>query len=66
MIMAVEKFYSVKEACALLGNISRTGLFRLRKHKRHPLKFVRIGNRPVFAASHIEEFQQQLLNPKKT
>jgi Helix-turn-helix domain len=61
-----EKFYSVKETCALLGNISRNGLLRLRKQKHNPLKCVRIGNRPVFAASHIEEFQQQLLNPKKT
>jgi hypothetical protein len=55
---APERFYSVKETCVLLGHISRTTLHRLCHRKRQPLKFVRIGNRPMFAASVLEAFMR--------
>jgi predicted site-specific integrase-resolvase len=51
-----EQQYSVKATCQLLGGISEVTLWRLRKQGR--IKFVRVGNRPMFLASQIEAYQQ--------
>ncbi len=56
---AVQRFYSVKETCELLGGIHRDTLLKLRNAGE--IAFVRIGNRPMFAASQIEEYQNRKL-----
>jgi DnaJ-domain-containing protein 1 len=57
---ALGPLYNVKETCALLGGICRDTLWRLRRTGK--IEFIRIGNRPLFAAEHIEAYRQRLLN----
>jgi excisionase family DNA binding protein len=56
--MPVEKFYSVKEACAVLG-VRPTKLWELRREGK--IKWVRVGNRPKFPASYIEAYQRKVM-----
>jgi predicted site-specific integrase-resolvase len=55
-----EQQYSVKATCQLLGGISEVTLWRLRRQGR--IKFVRVGNRPMFLASQIEAYQRALVS----
>ncbi len=53
--MPIEQQYTIEEACKIL-RISRPTLWRLR-HDRQ-IGFRRVGNRPMFLASHNEDYQQ--------
>ncbi len=48
------RYYSVTEACQILGNISSQTLWKMRNDGR--IAFRRIGCRPFFHSTHIEEF----------
>ncbi len=57
--MTVQRFYSVKQTCELLGGIHRDTLLKLRRDGE--IAFVRIGNRPMFHISHIEDYERRKL-----
>lgn len=56
---AAGKLWTVKETCERLGGICDSTLWRLRREGQ--IKFVRVGNRPMFPASEIEAYISRAL-----
>ncbi len=53
--MPFEQQYTIEETCKIL-RCSKTTLWRLRRDGL--IGFRRVGNRPMFLESHIEDYQQ--------